>query len=115
MGGMSEPTLVLADGTTASGIRVHAVQTGDYDGDVTITVDGAVAQLTGMHLFRDGGTREYTTDLGTLRLPHRFGSADRTPRWNGEPVGELPDAVLEEQRRFTQRLREVARRESSWR
>jgi hypothetical protein len=49
---------------------------------VTIEIAGQPVQVQGRpRLYRDGGTRVYETDKGTLTLPRRFGDGDRTPRW----------------------------------
>lgn len=67
-------------------VEVLAVQHGEALDDVSITVDGVDAVVTRIALARDGGTIAYSTDLGSLVLPHRIGDPDRTPRWQGQPV-----------------------------
>lgn len=72
-------------GMTSSGSAV-AMFEGDSPREVKIVVNGVEAHVRESRLFRDGGTREFVTDMGNLVLPHRIGNPDRTPRWQGEKV-----------------------------
>lgn len=83
--------VLIADGVTASGRRLNFTDTDDpYK--PRIEIDGRVALIGDARLYRDGGTREFRTDLGTVRLPHRIGDDDRRARLDGEVV-EVPDGT----------------------
>lgn len=77
---MSEPR-TLTQGTTAEGARVVVVHSGGHYADDMVFVNGREMTVQGASRLRDGGTTTYRTDGGTLTLPRRRDSSDRTPRW----------------------------------
>lgn len=56
------------------------------DDPLRVEVDGEEVKITNYVLYRDGGTRKFTTPVGRVVLPHRMGDSDRTPRLNGLPI-----------------------------
>jgi hypothetical protein len=76
---------VLVSGRTSNG-RTLLVYDADDPRDRRFVIDGDEADVVRQDLYRDGGTRRYTTTKGTVVFPHRLGSDDRTPRLDGERV-----------------------------
>lgn len=68
---------------TADGRTVEVLEAERKD-DWRFIIDGEEATVLRYALYRDGGTRRYVTDRGTVTFPHRLNSDDRTPRLDRE-------------------------------
>lgn len=85
------------EGITAEGRTLVIRETGEHWTDREFTIDGELAKTVREPCkYRDGGTRTYFTDRGTVMFPHRLGVDDRTPRLNGRPVLPLAEAMARE-------------------
>jgi hypothetical protein len=84
---------VIADGRTATGRTLRVVQNmASNPLDVAISIDGQDAALVERpNLYRDGGSRMFTTTAGKVWLPHRIGDPDTRPRLDGEVVTGRPE------------------------
>lgn len=80
-------------GETQSGRTVVVMIGNDHYTNARIWIDGEEATLTERPLlYRDGGTRTYRTDRGTVVFPHKIGNHDHTPCLDGERVMRLRDS-----------------------